>query len=78
MTLFLSIAAAIVMASLLFRVFFSDWDDFLECVRFYFTPDLISAFRGEWLEDQVGQFKLGIYAVICIGTGVAVYWKLGG
>ncbi len=50
----------------LFRLLFEDWTDFGECVRFWLTPDLLSALRGEWAEDQWSEFRLFLWAA---GTG---------
>lgn len=47
---------------------FGDWDGFWECIRFWLIPDLWSLFRGEWLEDQWAQMKLGFFVVLCAGA----------
>ena len=36
---------------LLFKPFFGAREGFFQCVKFWFTPDIISAFRGEYHED---------------------------
>lgn len=46
-----SILAGALMAWLLFKIFFDDFEDLMECVRYWLTPDIVSAFRGEWTED---------------------------
>ena len=46
-------------------LFFRTWSDFLECVRFYFTPDRISMIRGELMEDWWGTLKLAIFVALC-------------
>jgi hypothetical protein len=58
---------------LLGRLFFDDWADFLECVRFWFTPDWISLFRGEWGEDRWDTFKLAIFLLLCALTVFSEY-----
>ncbi len=55
MILLLAICAGVAMAAFLFKVFFDDLGDFLDCVRFCFTPDVVSLFRGEWGDDQWGE-----------------------
>ncbi len=50
----------------LFRLLFAGWDDFGECIRFWLTPDWLSAVRGEWTEDQWSEMRLFIWAA---GTG---------
>jgi hypothetical protein len=47
--------------ALSYRMFFKTHDDFFEAVRHCFTPDIISAFRGEWGQDQWNEMKLGCW-----------------
>ena len=75
MILTLSIAVGAVMAVALFRLFFKDFSDFIECVRFYFQPNIISVFRGEWAEDWWGSTKLGVWLAISIGMGFVAHYK---
>ncbi|WP_222708650.1 hypothetical protein [Paenibacillus sp. N3.4] len=51
---------------LLFRVFFTDDDDFKESVKYSLTPDLISLFRGRYWKDKFGQTKITFFAVLCV------------
>ena len=46
---------------------FKTWEDFGESIRFWFTPDLFSAFNGEYWEDWIGELKLGIWVACCFG-----------
>lgn len=68
----LSIVVGIITAAVLFKYFFKDRDDFIECVKFWLTPDIISAFRGEYFDDYWAEFKLliwgGISAAMTYGT----------
>lgn len=48
-------------------VFFRDWGGFWESIRFWFTPDLFSAFNGEYWDDWVGELKLGLWIACCAG-----------
>lgn len=50
----------------LYRFFFNDTGDFQESVRYTFTPNIISLFRGEYWKDRIGEFKLGMFIVTCI------------
>jgi hypothetical protein len=75
MILALSIAVGVVIAVALFRLFFEDAADFLECIRFYFTPDFISAIRGEWAEDWWASMKLGVWLAVSIGMGFVAHYK---
>ena len=49
-------------------VFFKDWADFWECVKYWLTPDIVSLFRGEWTEDRWAQLKLGFWIFLCIAA----------
>ena len=74
------IAAAIVVGALVawlsFRLFFENFGDFLECVRYYLTPDIISWFRGEWAEDWWAETKLFFYFGLSAGCGAVTYLGL--
>lgn len=77
----LAILAGVVVAgvvgAVLFSLFFDGLDDFLECVRYYFTPDIVSLFRGEYSEDRWSEIKLGVWIALSIGSGVLTYfWVL--
>jgi hypothetical protein len=76
MLLWISIGASLVMAAALFRLFFKDLPDFIECLRFYFQPNIISLFRGEWEQDWWASLKLGVWATIAVAMGVATHYKL--
>ena len=43
------------------RWFFDGWAGFAECIRYWFTPDIWSMFRGEWSEDFFAELKLGAF-----------------
>jgi hypothetical protein len=45
----------------LFNLFFDDYFDFTECLRYLTTPDFISLFRGEYWEDQWHETKVFFY-----------------
>src|SRR5437762_14327389 len=44
---------------------FGTWGNFFEAVRFWFTPDIISLFRGEYWEDRWESMKLGFWLLGC-------------
>lgn len=48
-------------------VMFNSWDEFGEAIRFWITPDLFSAFRGEFVNDWWAELKLGVWASGCMG-----------
>jgi hypothetical protein len=76
MLLWISIGASLLMAAALWRLFFKDLPDFVECLRFYFQPNIISLFRGEWQQDWWASLKLGVWATIAVAMGVATHYKL--
>ena len=59
------LAANIPIYKKLFKVFFPSEDDFKESVKYYFTPDLVSLFRGEYFKDRFSQGLLGIFLLSC-------------
>lgn len=76
MILTLAIFAGVAMAALLFKVFFDDLAEFLECLRFWFTPEIISVFRGEWNEDLWAELKLFVYVGLSTGVGFLANYSL--
>lgn len=58
---------------LLFRILFNDMDDFKESIRFMFTPDAYSLFKGEYIKDRIAQAKLGIFVVLSVLITVVEY-----
>lgn len=71
-----SILTGLLMAWPLFHIFFENFDDFMECVGYWFTPDIISAFRGEWTEDQWAELKFFVYGALCVGSGLVTFFGL--
>ena len=67
--LILSIGVAILVGWLSFGFFFEDRSDFWECVRLYFTPEIISLFRGEWGDANWADLKLFVYFGLTLGCG---------
>ena len=47
------------------RLFFGSWGDFLRVLRFWFTPNIISWFRGEYWEDRAAELLFGVYLLCC-------------
>ena len=68
----LYIIIAIVFDFYIFRnlgiIFFDSYDEFMESIRYVFTPDFVSFFRGrkEYYNDKVSEFKLGFFIFICM------------
>jgi hypothetical protein len=76
MLLVISIGLALLMGAALYRLFFRDFADFIDCVRFWFQPDLISILRDEWQQDMWGTMKLGVWLTISMLMGIAAFSKL--
>src|SRR5580765_4863431 len=70
-----SVALSVLCGLAFFRLFFSDLSDFLECIRYWFQPDIISFFRGEWGEDQWCTMKLFLFLVLSAAPGFAAYYQ---
>jgi len=62
----------------IFNVIFSNREDFYDSVRYSFTPNIISLFRGEYWKDRVGEFKLGIFIFLCIAVTGLEYMVVNG
>jgi hypothetical protein len=46
---------------LTFRILFNSKEDFFEALRYWFTPDIISAFKSEWTEDTWNEMKIALW-----------------
>lgn len=71
--LILSVFVGLGVGRLVFGLFFANADDFCDCLRFSFTPNLLSLFRGEYWEDIAKSMKLSCYMVLVIGSGVLTF-----
>lgn len=61
---------------LLFKPIFGDADGFWECVRFWFTPNIVSWFQEEYYEDLVSTFKLHAWLGCGVLAGAVVHVAL--
>ncbi len=57
----IGIIVGIVVTVLLFKPFFGDREEFIRCVKFWLTPNIVSLFRGEYAEDWTAETKLGLW-----------------
>lgn len=65
--LFIIIAAVnIPVYKKVFNFFFESMEDFNESMRFVFTPDLISLFRREYINDWYGEMKVSFFLLTCV------------
>ena len=46
---------------------------FTETLRYAFTPDFISALRGEFWEDRWAELMFAVWLVICVALVLAEY-----
>ena len=58
---------------ILMEVIFGDKDGLTESIGYWFTPDIFSAFKGTYWDDQWAELKLGLYLVLCVLTVAAEY-----
>ena len=58
------VVACVTVMAVLFKPLFGDWEEFVECVKFWITPDVFSLIDGEYLEDRWSELKL-VFWVIC-------------
>ena len=67
-----SVLVGIGVLALLFKPFFGSSGEFMERVRYYFTPDITSMFQGE-LEDWWSSMKLAFWLVSGVVCGIATF-----
>ena len=48
------------------KVFFKNIEGFLTSLRFLITPDLLSAIRGEFLDDWWESLRFLIFILVCV------------
>ena len=70
---FLAIVCGITTAALLYKVIVSDKDDFFDCLRFWFTPDIVSMFRGQYWDDHWAELKFMIWLGLSGAVAYGVY-----
>jgi uncharacterized membrane protein len=73
-----AIGVGMFMAAFLFRLFFQDFTDFWECVRYWLRPDILSWFKGESVEDAWSEMKLFVWVALATGSGILAYHQLPG
>jgi hypothetical protein len=72
-----SCLVAFSVGKLAYRLMFEDSEDFWDCVRFSFTPDIFSLFRGEYFEDLTKSFKFSLFLLVTFGAGGLTWFGLG-
>ena len=76
MSVILAILGGSAVGYMLYKLLFDTLDEFMDCVRFWFTPDIISLFRGQYYEDAWAEMKLILWLAISTGSGYGIYAKL--
>ena len=72
-----AVLIVLITAAVLYVLLFEDWGEFLECVKFCFTPEIISALRGKYWEDVWAETKILLWLCISMMAGVSAYIWLG-
>lgn len=76
MAILLAVLVAGVTAWALYRWLFDDVYELLDCIKFCFTPDIISLLRGQWDRDWWAQLKLLVWLVMTVLMGYGTYVKV--
>jgi hypothetical protein len=72
----LGVVVGIAVAGLFFKPFFNTREEFIDCLKFWLTPDIISMFRGEYWDDWWAEAKLGLWLSVAALSGFATYFGL--
>ena len=67
------LVASLAVMALLFKPLFGDWEEFVECLKFWIMPDIFSLFAGEFLDDLWGELKLVFWLVCGLLSWSGVY-----
>lgn len=51
---------------LVFKRMYKSTDEFLEALRYYFQPDMLSTAKGELFKDMKSSRKIGMFILVCI------------
>lgn len=60
-------------AVVLFRPVFGNRAEFVRCVSFWLTPDIISLFKGQYSQDWAAEAKLGVWIAAGVLSGFGTY-----
>ena len=52
------------------RFIFRDKEDINDSIKYSFTPDLFSFFKGNYWKDKVGEAKLSVFIFCCVAVVV--------
>jgi len=59
-----------------FKRFFGDMAGFLNCLKFWATPDSVSWVKGEYHEDCHAEFVLFLWIALGAAVGAGVFYGL--
>lgn len=65
--------AAAVVLRYTFKFFFNDLQDFADCVKYWFTPDIVAIFRGEWDRQYWAEMRLFFWLLLAVLSGYGAY-----
>lgn len=63
---------------ILYRTLFTDLDELVDAIKFWITPEIFSAFRGEYWDDIWAEFKLLLLVLGCVAFVILEYGGLQG
>ena len=69
----MSILAFVLTLWFMYRVLFGSKEELVECLKFWFTPDVVSMFRGQFWDDHWAEFKLFIWLGSASAIAYGVY-----
>lgn len=78
MDIAVAIFAGVLTAALLFKPIFGTLEDFLECLSYTMTPDILSYLNGESWEDFIAELKLGVWIGASTAIGYGAFWLFSG
>lgn len=73
MDILVAIVSAVIVGYMLFSVLFETKEEFIDCVKFWFTPDIVNLIRGQFYEDYWAEFKLWLWVAGTAGIGYGTY-----
>lgn len=71
--LIVSLVLTVCVAVFFFRPVFGGQRGFLEALRLWFQPNLLSIVRDEWEDDWTATMKVALWLFLSLGTGVSVF-----
>ncbi|ASK26802.1 hypothetical protein BG910_02760 [Neisseria chenwenguii] len=60
-------------SAMLYYLLFEDREEFIECIKYCFKPDIMSAFQGKFWEDRWVETKILLWLGISLLVGMLVY-----